>query len=193
MTTPRQAGRRQYPDPARLLNELDSPEWLARTQPSRAGTRTGSGRPAGAAPVNVELLQHIADSDSAVSDFIAQARAAAQAEPQPAPADRSEAYREAGRRAAELGGDWQAYLDAMAWRSAVESALHMGDTSVVRAQPCPQCGTVGLVWVRALRKVSCVNRHCAVTAEGGAPRTWTLAQLAVARQRGQRSALKTAI
>ncbi|MFJ2780227.1 hypothetical protein [Kitasatospora sp. NPDC087315] len=181
MTTRRRpAGR--VPNPAKLLDELDSPEWLERSQGPRSGSG-GAGTGGGSAPVNVRLLQHIANCDNAVSGFIARAREAAGDESAPMPADRSSAYQEAMRRAAELGVDWQTYMAAMAWRNSVESELYMGNTMVVRREPCPECRTVGLVWVSSISRASCINRHCAAGTEDGAPRSWTVAQLAVARER----------
>ncbi|MFI8085971.1 hypothetical protein ACIF6L_34915 [Kitasatospora sp. NPDC086009] len=141
--------------------------------------------------MNVNLLQHISRCDNAVTDFITRAREAAGSEPAPLPADRAGAYREAMQRATDLGLDWQTYLDAMAWQAAAESALHMGETFVVRSQTCPECRTVGLVWVRALGKVACINRHCAARSADGTHRSWTMAQLAVARQ-GRQQPLKAA-
>ncbi|WP_329492450.1 hypothetical protein OG618_37385 (plasmid) [Kitasatospora sp. NBC_01246] len=169
-------------EPARLLNELDTPAHLAQSRSSALGPGAGSGTGRlGSAPINVQVLQHIANCDGAVAKFINDARAAADSKPVPLPAGRSAVYREAARAAAVLGADWEQHLEAMTWRATVESELLLGDATRIRQQPCPDCSTVGLVWVRAIRRISCVNRHCAATTPDGSHRIWTVAQLSVVR------------
>ncbi|WP_435245183.1 hypothetical protein [Streptomyces tendae] len=165
--------------PADLLDELDSPDW------KRAGsTATGSriGRSAtrvhSPAPANTTVLDHLSACDGEIADFIAKARSAPAPAPAPGQPDRAAAYDRARVQAEHLGMDWPAYLAAMEWRHAAATALLMGDTDVIRREPCPGCRTWGLIWVETHRAAMCVNRYCA---ERGQPALWTLAQLAAER------------
>lgn len=167
-------------EPADLLDELDSPDW------KRAGSTGGPGERLGrsatrvhsSAPANTTVLDHIADCDNEIARFIADARSAPAPEPEAELPGRAGVYERARVQAEHLGVDWTAYLAAMEWRHAASSALLMGDTDVIRPEPCPACGTWGLVWADTHKAAMCVNRYCA---DRGAPRMWTLAQLAVER------------
>jgi hypothetical protein len=175
-------------EPADLLDELDSAEW------KRAGSTTAApslGRSAtrvhSPAPANTTVLDHLAACDGEIADFIAAARRAPAAPTEPGQPGRAAAYERARVQAESLGMDWKAYLEAMEWRHTVSSALLMGDTDVIRPEPCPACGTFGLIWAAAHNAAKCVNRYCA---ERCRPRLWTLAQLAAERagRRQQRAA-----
>ncbi|MEU3592884.1 hypothetical protein [Streptomyces filamentosus] len=124
------------------------------------------------------MLDHIATCDNEIARFIADARSAPAPEPEPGQPGRAGVYERARVQADHLGVDWKAYLVAMEWRHAVSSALLMGDTDVICREPCPACGTWGLVWAETHKAAMCVNRYCA---DQDGPRMWTLAQLAVER------------
>ncbi|MER0443122.1 hypothetical protein ABR738_00775 [Streptomyces sp. Edi4] len=130
------------------------------------------------APANDTVLDHLAACDGEVADFIAKARSAPAPQPAPGQPGRAAAYERARIQASHLGMDWQAYLAAMEWRHATASALLMGETDVIRREPCPACRTWGLIWLAAHKAAMCVNRHCA---DRGQPTMWTLAQLAAER------------
>ncbi|MER5302190.1 hypothetical protein ABT039_22405 [Streptomyces lasiicapitis] len=175
-------------EPAELLDELDSVAWK-RAGSTASGPRLGRSATQvhSPAPANTTVLDHLASCDGEIADFIAAAREAPAPPPEPGQPSRAAAYERARVQAEHLGMDWQAYLAAMEWRHAAASALLMGETDVVRREPCPACRTWGLIWVVSRKGAMCVNRYCA---ERGRPRMWTLAQLAAERaaRRLQRSA-----
>ncbi|MFD5882571.1 hypothetical protein [Streptomyces yangpuensis] len=165
--------------PADLLDELDSHDWK-RAGSTASGAHLGRSatRVHSPAPANNTILDHLNACDGEIADFIAQARQAPAAPAEPGQPSRAVVYERARVHAEDLGMDWQAYLAAMEWRHAASSALLMGDTDVIRREPCPACGTWGLIWVATHKAAMCVNRYCA---ERVGPRMWTLAQLAAER------------
>ncbi|MER7707185.1 hypothetical protein ABTX81_30330 [Kitasatospora sp. NPDC097605] len=184
MTTPQ---RPTGSTPAMLLDELASPQGLSPTTTAGIPGGTGStGTRYDRSPINVQVLQHVTKADQDVAEFIERARRATGAADAPLPADRTAVYRAAAAAAAEVGGDWPRYLAAMEWRTKVESELLLGDAGSIRREPCPECRTYGLIWVRAMHRVSCLNRHCAATTETGERRTFTVQQLANARTSARR-------
>lgn len=168
--------------PADLLDELDTADWK-RAGSTATGTRLGRSatRVHSPAPANDTVLDHLAACDGEIADFIAQARRAPAPAVEPGLPTRAAAYERARAQAEGLGMDWPSYLAAMEWRHAASSALLMGDTDVIRREPCPACRTWGLIWVVSHKAAMCVNRYCA---QRGGPRMWTLAQLAAERNGG---------
>ncbi|NJA56710.1 hypothetical protein [Streptomyces sp. NEAU-H3] len=136
---------------------------------------TGATRTAGSIPVSLDALDHLART-TAELDAIVHKHAPDAA---PAPADayaRRDWFME---HTAHLDDDGQREARATVYRQGLEHAIAMGDDKVVRRHPCPSCGTWGLFWRPAARRAACVNTHCA-DANGGLPRTWSLARLAAA-------------
>ncbi|TQE33128.1 hypothetical protein [Streptomyces ipomoeae] len=186
-------GKRIQPEPARLgpaelLDQLDTEDFKRAGSPSPRHDGRSATRVHGGPPVNQTVLAHLAACDGEVAQFIDRAR---QADPPseddgPLPG-RAGAYDRARYQAEQLGGDAQQYLEAMEWRHRITSALLLGEDDVIGTERCPACRTFGLVWVAESRTASCVNRYCAVD---GAPRAWTIAQLAVERmaRRSRRAA-----
>jgi len=177
MTHPTRKPARTTRTAAELLDQLDTPAWHAAGStssppeiPTQHTVRTGI-------PINHRILDHITTQDDAVHRFIAQARAAGVPGPDPAPGNRSAVYREAHRSADLLGDLWPGYLALREWTAAAETLLLMGDTSVVRREPCPACRTWGLVWDRAAQRAICINAHCAQR-NRGLHHEWTTVQLA---------------
>ncbi len=166
-------------EPADLLDELDSSDWK-RAGSTSAGPSLGRSatRVHSPAPANTTVLDHLAACDGEIADFIAAARSAPAQPTEPGQPSRTDAYERARVQAEHLGMDWQEYLGSMEWRHAASSALLMGDTDVIRREPCPACRTWGLIWSVAHKAAMCVNRYCA---DRGRPRMWTLAQLAAER------------
>lgn len=70
-------------------------------------------------------------------------------------------------------------LAALTWRHTTEIAVLTGDHQPIRRTPCPACGVRSLTWDG--RHTICLNRYCAPGA--GPRRTWSLTELAAARQR----------
>jgi hypothetical protein len=167
---------------ASLLNELDLTSWLTAGSTTRRPEGPGTAVYPGT-PLNSSVYEHVKAADSDVADYIARARAAGVAGPDPRPGDRAAVYAEAHRAAEALGGSWESFIEAQELRTALESELLMGDTDVIREQPCPACHTWGLVWSRRIKRARCINARCAQDAAGDkppTPLTWTVAQLAVA-------------
>ncbi|MFF2571149.1 hypothetical protein [Streptomyces sp. NPDC058084] len=179
MIRPSAASENGVQAPADLLDELDSPDWK-RAGSTASGPRIGRSatRVHSPAPANTTVLDHLAACDGEVARFIAKARSAPAPGTEPGQPGRAAAYERARVQADDLGMDWPAYVAAMEWRHAASSALLMGDTDVIRREPCPACRTWGLIWVATHKAAMCVNRYCA---KRGQPTMWTLAQLAAER------------
>lgn len=75
-----------------------------------------------------------------------------------------------------LGPQVQQAREARIYRQGLEHAIAMGDTTVVRRHPCPQCGCWGLYWREAAQRAVCVNHYC--TDDNGVSNMWELKRLA---------------
>lgn len=156
-------------------------------------TRTGppgdgrSSRPVVApAPLDLDVIDYMA---AAATEVEQHTRAAEWSRPAgPVPADVTRVYDWARDHTADHAPEQQAVLEAIIYRQGLELALRMGDTTVIRKHPCPQCRCWGLVWSPAAQKATCVNQYCVDSGE--ISRTWSLARLAqqhIARQETSRT------
>lgn len=155
---------------ASRLQLLEQEFTTPRRHPGDTGART---RPTHApAPLDLGILDHM---QAAVAEVVTHTRAAAP-HAAPPPARAAAVYDWMRQHTAHLAPERQDAAAAIVYRQSLEHALAMGDESVVRRQPCPDCGCWGLFWRPAARRAACVNRHCAD--EDGRARTFTLAHLA---------------
>jgi hypothetical protein len=144
------------------------------TQPVRSGPGDGrSSRPTHApAPINLGVVDRIR---AAVYEVETHTRAITPgAGPFTGPVERLyDYYREHTADADELH---QQAREARIYRQDLEHAIAMGDTTVVRKHPCPQCGCWGLYWREAAQRAVCVNHYC--TDDNGVSNMWELKRLA---------------
>ncbi|MEU9947028.1 hypothetical protein [Streptomyces sp. NPDC047939] len=94
----------------------------------------------------------------------------------PVPADPAAVYDWARQHTAHLDEGRQQAREAIIYRQGLEHALAMGNTTVIRKHPCPECGCWGLYWRAAANRAVCVNHYC--TDDNGVANTWSLARLA---------------
>ncbi|MGV2914643.1 hypothetical protein [Streptomyces alfalfae] len=141
--------------------------------PRRTGN-TGRHAPATTprAPVDLGTVDYMARQVQEIVDYT---KASAPNAPRP-PAEAPDVYRWMGESTAHFQGEQQQTRDAIVYRQVLEHALQMGDESVIRRHPCPDCGCWGLFWRPASQRAACINRHCA--GPGQPSHTFTLAQIA---------------
>ncbi|MEV8101027.1 hypothetical protein [Streptomyces sp. NPDC088135] len=94
----------------------------------------------------------------------------------PVPADPAGVYDWARQHTAHLDAERQQAREAIIYRQGLEHAIAMGDTTVIRRHPCPQCGCWGLYWREAAQRAVCVNHYC--TDDDGISNAWELKRLA---------------
>ncbi|MEW2393113.1 hypothetical protein AB0933_32605 [Streptomyces venezuelae] len=124
-----------------------------------------------AAPADLSVIDYMARQ---VREVIDHTLAAAPTASRP-PAEFAAVYGWMTTHTDEFEDEKRQTARAIVYRQSLEHALKMGDESVVRRHPCPDCGCWGLFWRAAAREAACLNRHCAGE---GPSRTFTLAQLA---------------
>ncbi|MFJ1900444.1 hypothetical protein [Streptomyces sp. NPDC088115] len=90
--------------------------------------------------------------------------------------DAVEVYDWAREHTADLDEGRQQAREAVIYRQGLEYAIAMGDESVVRKHPCPECGCWGLYWRAASNRAVCVNHYC--VDDDGLANKWKLARLA---------------
>ncbi|MFD7867997.1 hypothetical protein [Streptomyces sp. NPDC059783] len=160
------------------------------TQPARTGpgdSRTPT-RTEAPAPVNLGIVDRIR---AAVYEMEQHTRSADRATAAgPVPADPASVYEWARQHTAHLDPERQQAREALIYRQGLEHALAMGDDSVIRKHPCPQCGCWGLYWRAAADRAVCVNHYC--TDDAGTSTTWTLAQIAHRHIVGQQATARHA-
>jgi hypothetical protein len=130
------------------------------TQPVRTGPGDGrSSRPSHApAPIDLGVVDRIraavyeVEHHTRSSDWTAPAG--------PVPADPAGVYDWARQHTAHLEPELQQAREAIIYRQGLEHAIAMGDTTVVRKHPCPECGCFGLYWREAAQRAVCVNHFC---------------------------------
>lgn len=130
------------------------------TQPVRTGPGDGrSSRPSHApAPIDLGVVDRIraavyeVEHHTRSSDWTAPAG--------PVPADPAGVYDWARQHTAHLDAERQQAREAIIYRQGLEHAIAMGDTTVVRKHPCPECGCFGLYWRQAAQRAVCVNHFC---------------------------------
>ncbi|MFJ5294507.1 hypothetical protein [Streptomyces sp. NPDC088348] len=161
----------------RLLQaEFSTPSRTAPTEysthPLNAAPRTRATSPHSPAPMDLGVLDHIT---AAVTEVIEHTLAVAP-DAGPAPAVPDEVYRWAAAATSTAGPGEQQARDTIIYRQGLEHAIAMGEDTVIRRHPCPQCGTYGLLWQAASRRVVCVHTRC--TTRDGSSTSWSLAQIA---------------
>ncbi|WP_448333531.1 hypothetical protein [Streptomyces sp. DSM 41534] len=134
----------------------------------RSRTRGSESRP----PIDVAIIDHIA---ATYREVIAHTREIAP-DAGPAPADEAAAYEWMAANTPHLTAEQQQTRDAMLLGHSLKHALALGDETVIRRIPCPQCACWSLFWRHTTRVAACVNRHC--RDKRGRPSTWVLQQLA---------------
>jgi hypothetical protein len=125
-----------------------------------------------AAPAPLHVVDHIHDSVQEVIDDTLAANP--DAGPLPERVEGIYLWSMANTRTAEPAQ--QQRRDTIIYRQALEHAIAMGDTEVIRPHRCPACRTFGLFWRGEFRRAVCTNRRC--LDDEGLTSKWTLAQLA---------------
>lgn len=143
-------------------------------QPVRTGPGDGrSSRPTHApAPINLGVVDRIR---AAVYEVEHHTRAAVP-DAGHFTGEESRVYDWARQHTAHLATEQQQAREALFYRQELEYAIAMGDTTVIRRHPCPQCGCWGLYWRAESRRAVCVNHYC--TDDDGISNTWELKRLA---------------
>jgi hypothetical protein len=144
------------------------------TQPTRSGPGDGRSSRLTESPalVNLGVVDRIR---AAVYEVETHTRAAAP-EAGPFTGEATRVYDWARAFTADLEPERQQAREAIIYRQGLEHALAMGDTTVIRKHPCPECGCWGLYWRAAAGRAVCVNHYC--TDNDGLANTWSLARLA---------------
>lgn len=125
-----------------------------------------------AAPVNLDVVDHITTCLREISDHAHQVNPDAG----PLPPRVQGAYRwymEKTRNAPEAE---QQRRDTIVYKQSLEHAIAMGETKVVRPHRCPDCNTFGLMWSRPRQQIVCTNGECLT--EDGTSRTVSPARIA---------------
>lgn len=128
-----------------------------------------------AAPLNLDILDHI---DRCVAEVVHHTRAETSQPAGPPPARVADIYNWYREHTADAGPEVRLRRDIVIHRQGLEHAIALGDHKVVRTHPCPACQTWGLQWDRYGKRVLCFNRRC--RDRHGMARTWTLVSLATA-------------
>ncbi|MEU1133533.1 hypothetical protein ABZ383_27375 [Streptomyces sp. NPDC005900] len=171
-------------DSAAIRMRLIEAEFTTPRRTGDSGRRARSTEPA--APVDLGILAYM---QASVDEVVSHTRAAAPDAPPP-PATASAVYHWMDQNTAHLDAEKRQAAEVIVYRQALEHALAVGDESVVRRHPCPDCGCWGLFWRASARRAACVNRHC--SGEGQAAHTFTLAQLARRHVASRESAVRRA-
>ncbi|MFJ3699579.1 hypothetical protein ACIPW9_36560 [Streptomyces sp. NPDC090052] len=140
--------------------------------PRTAAPRSRTSPAHSPAPMDLGVLDHVI---AAVTEVIEHTLAVAP-DAGPAPTMPDEVYQWAATATSTAGPGEQQARDTIIYRQGLEHAIAMGEDTVIRRHPCPQCGTYGLLWQSAARRAVCVHTRC--TTRDGGPTSWSLAQLA---------------
>jgi ribosomal protein L37AE/L43A len=125
-----------------------------------------------AAPVNLEVVDHITACLREISDHAHEVNPGAGPLP-PRVQGAYSWYMENTRNAPEAE---QQRRDTIVYKQSLEHAIAMGETKVVRPHRCPDCDTFSLMWSRPMQQIVCTNRKC--TAADGTSRIVTPARIA---------------
>ncbi|MFF9632933.1 hypothetical protein [Streptomyces fradiae] len=124
------------------------------------------------APIRLGIADHIHESVNEVEQMTRSEVPDAGARPEAVEL----VYAWAVQKTRHLDAQRQMVRDTVIYRQSLEHAIAMGDHSVIRRHPCPNCRTWGLFWRASVRKAVCVNRYC--VDDAGRARSWELAYLA---------------
>jgi len=125
-----------------------------------------------AAPINLEVVDHITASIREVVDDTL----AANPDAGPLPARVEAVYGWYVANTINAPEAVRQRRDTIVYRQALEHALAMGETKVVRPHRCPDCDTFSLMWSRPLSQIVCTNRKC--TTDDGTSKIVTTARIA---------------
>lgn len=151
----------------RLLNSPDLRQHAARgpqERPTRASTPN--------TPVNLALLDYLQAHKHEVIDH---ARAVAP-DCEPLPLDDNQIYDWYLRNTIGAVGADRRHRKYLLARHALEHAIRLGETNVVRKHPCPECGGWGLFWDDLGKRARCSDVDCRTP--DGMAFSFTLARLA---------------
>lgn len=140
------------------------------------------------APIDLGVLDYMAAAAAEIDQHMRTVDTPPSGEVRPRPADPADRYEWWRDNTAHLDERRRAAREAIIYRQGLEHAIRMGDTTVIRKHPCPECGCWGLYWRENSGKAVCVNQFC--VDDDGLAHTWPLAHLAqqhIARQESLRT------
>ena len=161
-------GRDTAADAAQALRLINSPELRHHPAHGPTGRRTGSSTPA--APLNLDIVDYIAEHVAEVADH---ARVVAPSAG-PLPPELADLYTWYVEQTGDADETQRLFRDTLLEKHRLEHLMRIGEYDEVCKEPCPRCGCWGLMWDAG--RARCTNRRCRTP--DGLSSSWTLGRLA---------------